>query len=248
VETTKVALKSIYLDADVLQAVLPGADRCTAVAVSARHGAGRIALAALEELFDPVCDGDEQGAASIAGMLPYALSAAFGSHLKNEAARSRDDRHRERIKEFARRNLRDPGLDTHVIAKGVGLSVRHLHELFVSEPDTLMRWIRAERLKRIRNELADPALLDRPIGTIAYHWGFQESAHFSRTFRAAYGVAPRIFRDSIRLTFPRSSYGAQPIAMPASRAEDIEEPSLDCGDFAAATGPGRAIRAPVEMP
>jgi AraC-like DNA-binding protein len=248
VETTKVVLKSIYLDADVLRAALPGVDRCTAVAVSAQHGAGRIARAAIEELFDSACDADEEDAARIAGMLPHALSAAFGAHLKNEAARSRDDHHRERIKEFARRNLRDPALDTHVIAKGVGLSVRHLHELFVSEPDTLMRWIRAERLKRIKGELADPALLDRPIATIAYHWGFREPAHFSRTFRATYGVAPKIFRDSIRLTYPRSSYGAQRIAMAGSRPELIEEPALDCGDFAAATGSGGAAHAPTEMP
>ena len=244
VETTKVVLKSIYLDADVLREALPGVDCCTAVTVSTRHGTGRIARAAIEELFDPACETDEESVARIAGMLPHALSVAFGPHLKHQAPWSRDDYHRERIKEFALRNLRNPCLDTHFIAKGVGFSVRHLHELFVSEPGTLMRWVRAERLGRIKDELADPALVERPIATIAYDWGFREPAHFSRAFRTAYGVSPRTFRGSIRLTRPRSSRRGQWITMPASRPELSEERPLDCGNFAAAAESGDRFYAP----
>jgi AraC-like DNA-binding protein len=238
--TTKVVLKSIYLDADVLREALPGVDRCTAVTVSTRQGTGRIARAAIEELFDPTCETDEESVARIAKMLPHALSVAFGPHLKRQALWSREDYHREQVKEFALRNLRDPCLATHVIAKRVGLSVRHLHELFVSEPETLMRWIRAERLRRIKDELADPALVERPIATIAYDWGFREAAHFSRTFRTAYGVSPRIFRDSVRLARPR-------FAMPRSRPELIEEPPLDCANFAAAAELSDRSHAPADM-
>jgi AraC family transcriptional regulator, positive regulator of tynA and feaB len=247
VETTKVVLKSIYLDADVLREALPGVDRCTAVTVSTRHGTGRIARTAIEELFDPASETDEESVERIARMLPHALSVAFGPHLKSQAPWSRDDYHRGRIKEFALRNLRDPCLDTQVIADRVGLSVRHLHELFVSEPDTLMRWIRAERLRRIKDELADPALAERPIAIIAYDWGFREPAHFSRAFRTAYGVSPRKFRDSIRLTRPRSSYRRQWIAMPASRPKLSDEPQLDCGNFSAEAKPGDRSRSPREM-
>ena len=247
VETTKVVLKSIYLDADVLREAFPGVYHCTAVTVSTRHGTGRIARAAIEELFDPACEIDEESVVRIAGMLPHALSVAFGPYLKSQAPWSRDDHHRGRIKEFALRNLRDPCLDTHFIAKGVGLSVRHLHELFVSEPDTLMRWIRAERLRRIKDELGDPALDERPIAIIAYDWGFREAAHFSRAFRTAYGISPRIFRGSIRLTRPRSLHRGPWTAMPVSRPELSEEPPLDCGNFAAAAGPRNRPHAPRDM-
>ncbi len=225
-ETTKVDLKSIYLDANVLKEALPGADRCTAVTVPTRYGAGRIARAAIEELFDPARETDEESLARVAGMLPHALSVAFGSHLKDQARWSRDDHHRERVKEFARRNLRDPSLDTHFIAKGVGLSVRHLHELFVFEPDTLMRWVRAERLGRIRDELADPALVERPI---------------------AYGVSPRIFRESNRLTQTQGSYRGQRTAMPDSRPELSEQPPLDCANFAVTGELGGRSHAPRDM-
>jgi AraC-like DNA-binding protein len=247
VATTKVVLKSIYFDAAALREALPGVDRCTAVTVPTRHGTGRIARAAIDELFGTACETDEDGALRIARMLPHVISAAFGSHLTSQAPWSRDDYHREQIKEFVLRNLRDPRLDTHFIAKGVGLSVRHLHELFASETDTLMRWVRAERLRRIKDELADPALAERSIAAIAYDLGFRNSAHFSRTFRTAYGASPRIFRDSARPTRPRSSYRGHWIVMPTPQAELIDEPPLDCEKFAAATEFGDRRHASSDM-
>src|SRR4029077_5936001 len=170
---------------------------CTAVALPTRSGAGRIARAIFEELFDRPPEADEEELSHIASTISHTLSVAFGPHLKSRLS-SRDDQHRERIKEFVRRNLRDPRLNSSLIAKGVGLSLRRLHELFASEPETLMRWTRAERLKRISDELADPVLVERPIATIAYDWGFRQPSHFSRSFRIEYGVSPRIVRDKIR--------------------------------------------------
>ena len=244
--TTKVDLKTIYVDADLLREALPAVHRCTAVPVATRHGTGRIARAAIEELFDPAFDGEEENAGRIARMLPHALSAAFGPHLKSRAPWSRDDYCREQIKAFALRNLRDHRLDTGAIAKGVSLSVRQLHELFASEPHTLMRWIRAERLRRIKDELADPALAERPIATIAYDWGFGEPAHFSRTFRTAYGVSPRTFRGNVKLAQSRLSYRGRWMVMPAPRPELIEE-SLDCGSFAVTGQLGGRSHAPRDM-
>ena len=247
VETTKVVLKSIYLDADVLREAFPGVDHCTAVTVSTRHGTGRIARAAIEELFDPACEIDEESVVRIAGMLPHALSVAFGPYLKSLAPRSRDDHHRGQSRNSLCATCVIPAWAPTSSRRGVGLSVRHLHELFVSEPDTLMRWIRAERLRRIKDELGDPALDERPIAIIAYDWGFREAAHFSRTFRTAYGISPRIFRGSIRLTRPRSLHRGPWTAMPVSRPELSEEPPLDCGNFAAAAGPRNRPHAPRDM-
>src|SRR4029077_11885920 len=177
---------------------------CTAVALPTRSGAGRIARAIFEELFDRPPEADEEELSHIASTISHTLSVAFGPHLKSRLS-SRDDQHRERIKEFVRRNLRDPRLNSSLIAKGVGLSLRRLHELFASEPETLMRWTRAERLKRISDELADPVLVERPIANIAYDWGFRQPSHFSRSFRIEYGVSPRIVRAGIRLAQPQNS-------------------------------------------
>jgi AraC family transcriptional regulator, positive regulator of tynA and feaB len=191
------SLQTVHIPADVLRETFPGIAGCTAVALPTRSGAGRIARVVFEELFDRPPEADEEELSRIATTIPYMLSVAFRPHLKSRLS-SRDEQHRERIKEFVRRNLRDPRLNSSFIAKGVGLSLRRLHELFASEPETLMRWARAERLKRISDELADPALVERPIANIAYDWGFRQPSHFSRSFRIEYGVSPRIVRDKIR--------------------------------------------------
>ncbi|MGW9499321.1 helix-turn-helix domain-containing protein [Streptomyces prasinus] len=43
-------------------------------------------------------------------------------------------------------------------------------------------------------DLTDPRLRSRSIRAIATRWGFVDAAHFSRAFRAAYGVSPRDHR------------------------------------------------------
>jgi AraC-like DNA-binding protein len=47
---------------------------------------------------------------------------------------------------------------------------------------------------RSRRELADPHHAMRPIHAIAARWGFTNPAHFSQTFRSAYGLSPRQVR------------------------------------------------------
>ncbi|MET8678043.1 helix-turn-helix transcriptional regulator [Streptomyces sp. NPDC004647] len=55
-------------------------------------------------------------------------------------------------------------------------------------------WIRLRRLEQCRRDLHDPALCARPVSAIAVRWGFRDAAHFSRTFRATYGVPPGEYR------------------------------------------------------
>jgi AraC-like DNA-binding protein len=69
------------------------------------------------------------------------------------------------------------------------MSVRYLEKLFESE-ETVPDWIRRRRLERCRHDLLDPAMRGQSIGAIAARWGFRDPAHFSRAFRAAYGMTP----------------------------------------------------------
>jgi AraC-like DNA-binding protein len=55
-------------------------------------------------------------------------------------------------------------------------------------------WIRERRLERCRRALLDPALRHWSVSAIAAHWGFVDAAHFSRVFRAAYGLPPAEYR------------------------------------------------------
>ncbi|MEQ8696568.1 MAG: helix-turn-helix domain-containing protein [Bauldia litoralis] len=100
-----------------------------------------------------------------------------------------------RINAYLRDNLADPDLDPARIAAAHGISVRHLHRLFHETGDTVGAAIRRHRLDRCRADLEDPRQRARPVTEIALRWGFNDSAHFSRTFRARFGLSPREVRS-----------------------------------------------------
>ncbi|MDP5225796.1 MULTISPECIES: helix-turn-helix domain-containing protein [Arthrobacter] len=91
-------------------------------------------------------------------------------------------------------HLASPDLAPGTIAAAHYISTRHLHGLFRSQGVTVAGWIRQQRLARCRRELSDPVLLNRSVASIAAAWGFPDPAHFSRTFKAAFGESPRDFR------------------------------------------------------
>jgi AraC-like DNA-binding protein len=111
--------------------------------------------------------------------------------------------HRERIKNFARRHLKDPDLNIDLIAEGVGLSARQVHRLFADEQMSLMRWVWVQRLENCHREISQPGeVAPRTISEIAYAWGFNDQAHFSRSFRKHFGVSARSLRQRARAANP----------------------------------------------
>lgn len=81
-----------------------------------------------------------------------------------------------------------------MIAAAHHISVRYLHRLFEAEDKTVASWIRGRRLERSRLDLLDPALAGRPVSAIGARWGFTSAIHFSRAFRAVYGLPPGEYR------------------------------------------------------
>src|SRR5207245_7988642 len=55
-------------------------------------------------------------------------------------------------------------------------------------------WIRERRLRQCHSDLSDPHLRRKSITEIAFFWGFNDSAHFSRSFKEKFGICPRVFR------------------------------------------------------
>ena len=100
-----------------------------------------------------------------------------------------------RIVAFIHNNLTDPGLSPERIAREHYISVRQLYELWAHHELSLAEWIMSERLEGARRALAVHASASTTIGAIARRWGFRDSAHFSRRFRAAYGLTPREWRQ-----------------------------------------------------
>jgi AraC-like DNA-binding protein len=86
-------------------------------------------------------------------------------------------------------NLHDSRLCASTIAAAQGISVRTLQQLFSDAGTTVSSWIRERRLKACYRELSGA---DRfaTVTEVAFRWGFNDAAHFSRRFKQAFGVTP----------------------------------------------------------
>jgi AraC-like DNA-binding protein len=105
---------------------------------------------------------------------------------------------RDRIREHIGQHLRDPGLSIDRVATALNCSKRHLHNAFSAEEETLAHHIQRRRLQACMRDLKNPNLAQHTITEIAFSWGFNSGAHFSRVFREYAGLSPSDFRDAAR--------------------------------------------------
>jgi AraC-like DNA-binding protein len=170
--------------------------RLTAVRIPGDEGTGALMSSLARQLVERLdehdaAEGSRLGAASI-----ELLTAALASRL-GRAERFPDAQRRAllvRIHAFIEEHLGDIELSPTSIADAHHISVRYLYKLFDSKQESVASWIRLRRLERCRRDLLDPALRARPVSAIAARWGLPNAAHFSRVFRATYGVSPAEFR------------------------------------------------------
>lgn len=93
-------------------------------------------------------------------------------------------------------SLTQPGLSPVGLASRLNISVRHLYRLFEEQDDSVCRYIQRTRLKRSADDLTNPFLKSESITSIAYKWGFTDSAHFSRSFKKQFELSPKDFRST----------------------------------------------------
>ena len=101
-----------------------------------------------------------------------------------------------RVLGFIDEHLADADLSPEVIAGAHHISVRYLHRLFQDEGTSVGRWVQRRRLEECRRDLVLGVRNRRTIASVAGRWGFLSATHFSRVFRAAYGMSPSEWRDS----------------------------------------------------
>ena len=99
-----------------------------------------------------------------------------------------------RAKRIIEARLADSALAPAAVAEALGVSPGYLHRLFNTSETTVGAYIRQRRLERCRDDLADPLRAGQRITEIALRWGFNDLPHFSRAFRAEFGLGPREWR------------------------------------------------------
>lgn len=201
IETEHIYTQSMYVEPDSLRQLIPEADTLTATAVSCGSGTARVLANFIDEMFASASTLDEFQADHLSNALPYLLGAAFSTaarQLETVPSRLRA-LHRQRVLDYLRDNLRNSALEANSVAQAVGLSTRYVYELFAGDKESLMKRVWSQRLEQCRSDLSSPALRARSISEIAYSWGFNDVAHFSRSFKQRYGVAPREYRRAATL-------------------------------------------------
>jgi AraC-like DNA-binding protein len=165
----------------------------TATAIPGDRGTGRLVRRFLVALLGELESGAPVGsAADVADGLLDLFEGLYNGVLAPRAP----DVVRLQVRAFIDEHLADPSLGPDAIAAAHFISRRQLDRLFEDGDATVTESIRRRRLERCREELADPRLRGDSILDIATRWGFVSPAHFSRTFRAAYGMTPRELRQT----------------------------------------------------
>jgi AraC-like DNA-binding protein len=148
----------------------------------------------LDALSVPLCAsaGALPGHAHIAQAITHLLAAALLSQARTEAPSrtSLASFHISRIKQFALANLHDPELTVRQVSAKLRISPSHLHRVFLNERQTFAEWLWDQRLDACREALEKTGGAGVSISEIAFRHGFSNSSHFSRAFKARFGMSP----------------------------------------------------------
>lgn len=169
----------------------PGAEL---VPYGVEPGVGRVAGGFLEVLnrdWASLSVADQTDMIDTAAQL---IQLAINEHDASRAVMSMQDTVRERIRTFVVRNLRDPKLSLDRIADHLGCTKRYLHKVFQGSDQTLSAFMWNTRLQRCAADLANPEKEGQSITQIAFSWGFNNSAHFSKLFKENFGMSARQYR------------------------------------------------------
>ncbi|MBL4853083.1 MAG: helix-turn-helix domain-containing protein [Robiginitomaculum sp.] len=104
-----------------------------------------------------------------------------------------------RIKHFIANRLKDPSLSPKLIATAHSITVRYLQILFEDEGVSPAKYIWEQRLNKARLDLINPRMQHKSVSQICFTWAFNDTAHFSRSFKSEFGMPPRMFRQSVGL-------------------------------------------------
>jgi AraC-like DNA-binding protein len=171
--------------------------RVTAIRISGRDGLGASIASLARHLARHLQGYGPTDGARLATALLDLLIVALAERLDRRAAIAPDTRRRAllaSVQSFIDRRLADPELSPSKIAAANHISLRYLHKLFETQETTVARWVRQRRLERCRRDLLDPALGHWSVSAIGARWGLMNATHFSRAFRAAYGMPPTAYR------------------------------------------------------
>jgi AraC-like DNA-binding protein len=190
-------VRTVTFPRDALRLSPSQLQRLTSRPISGREGLGFLVSQYLVALGRQLDTGVCFASSHLSDATLDLLAASFAERLACTGATELDGGKAGlllRVRTYITQRLGDPHLDIATIAGAHHISVRCLQKLFEGQEQTVTGWIRAQRLERCRRDLANPALAEEPVTSIAARSGLIDAARFSRVFKAMYGLAPRDYR------------------------------------------------------
>ena len=184
----------LLVSLDAFEGVLPEAKSYAGAHLLQHDSVSHLLGSCLSTLADDVLMKDSEPAEAAVELTLGLLSAALTRHRESSNIGTRTNLY-QRITSFIEKRLDDPELSPMMIAQAHHVSTRYLYLIFSERGKTVATWIKERRLAQCRAELANSGR-DRSVTEIAVNWGFSDLAHFSRSFRSAYGVSPLKFRNT----------------------------------------------------
>ncbi|WP_116475774.1 helix-turn-helix domain-containing protein [Zobellella maritima] len=169
--------------------------RVCGTALGGENTTARAALAATLALLDPPCQDDPDGASPVLQAVQLMLSAFLhGSTVASPRCRPAGDKLNAAY-QYIMMHIGDPELGPDELAGALHVSRRTLYSLFKDYHLTPGHFIRKVRLEAVRDALEMTCNAHRSILEIALDHGFTDSASFSRSFKSAFGISPRDWRQ-----------------------------------------------------
>lgn len=195
-----VKMMLVHLPLNLLQNQIAGVEQCTIRRIDGKMGVGAVTATFMRSLSSHLPEMDKSSYVHLAECTLDLLLSSLSS-LKPEGPSLSRSRalSLQRVKAFVEQHLSDPALSITAVSLGVGLSPRYINKLFEDAHYSwsLSRYIWGRRLERCRQDLGNPAFQRQRISEIALLWGFNDLSHFSRAFKARFGMSPREYREQI---------------------------------------------------
>jgi AraC-like DNA-binding protein len=159
-----------------------------------RSAMAQIAASFIRSYTDPALAPDAGDAFLAETTIGFVRHLLHSDVSQRRSAQNPSSSLRARIRHYISAHLGNPDLSIDRIASAMGCSKRYLHQVFAAENLTIERYIWQMRIDQCRGALVDRKQSQKSVSAIAFEWGFNSSAHFSRLFKSQVGVAPSSFR------------------------------------------------------
>ena len=162
--------------------------------VNTRQGFGALLFDRMRGVSNQISDFATVGTPQLELALLRDVLNAVGDMRSNEMVSARQAL-RERVERVIEARFQDQDFAPAVLAEMLGISVRALNKAFENSGTTVAMKIRERRLHAAKTDLGNPDLLRCSVTQICLTRGFSSVEHFSRSFRARFGISPRDYRS-----------------------------------------------------